>query len=125
MKKAYIDIAGKWAFVFAYRIGENDLDEISRWLDALGASKKDIRKACDVIMGINQGFTFTRSEQRMSVMCVSRASSKAQWYNTLVHEIDHLQHDICTYYDVPHGGEESAYLQGYIMQGIMEAINSE
>ena len=119
MTKHYIDIVGKWAFVIAYDIREKDLGEIGDWLDALGAEKADIYKAQDVLTGLNAGLTYSSPRQRMSIVCVGNATSEEQWWNTLVHEIEHLKNAIGNYYGVEKGSEEEAYLIGYIMQRIV------
>ena len=111
--------------ILAWRIEPGDLDAIADWLDALGCDEADVRKATRNVMGTNQGFTFSNPDKRMSLMCISRATSEAQWANTLVHEIDHLQHAILEYYVVAHGTEDAAYLQGYIMQKMVKAIREE
>ena len=122
MDKFYIDIKGKWAIVFAYNINEDDITEVSGWLKALGAKRKDIDKACRIAMSTNCGFTFSNDELRMSVTAISNASSEEQWWNTCVHEIDHIQAAICKYYDVDLGTEEAAYLQGYLMLKVLRGI---
>lgn len=58
----------------------------------------------------------------MSVMCIGEATDDEQWWDTLDHEIDHLQGAILRYYGVEHDTEEAAYLQGYIMRGIVKAL---
>ena len=125
MTKHYIDIVGKWAFVFAYDIKDGDQEEIGEWLRALGCTERQVRKACRVAVSMNSGFTFSRPELRMSVMVVAPASSEEQFMNTLVHEIDHLQAAICEYYDVAPGTEEAAYLQGYVMQRVFRALRDD
>ena len=50
----------------------------------------------------------------MSVVCIGWTTSRAEWHSSIVHEIDHVQRDICEYYDVSLGGELAAYLQGYL-----------
>lgn len=124
MKKYYIDIAGKWAFVFAYNIGERDLDEVGEWLEALGASDEEVEKAKHLLTLKNKGVTLSRSGLRMSVMCIGKATDLAQWWDTVAHEIDHLQHSIMRYYDVREGSEEAAYLQGYIMRKIIKVLRN-
>jgi len=125
MKKHYIDIVGRWAFIFAYDIEENNLGEVGDWLEALGASRRDIIRSQRVLSGLNTGFTFSSDSLRMSVMCISNATDVEQWWDTLDHEIDHLQYTIMQYYDVEPGTEEAAYLQGYIMRGIVKALLSD
>lgn len=73
-------------------------------------------------MSTNCGFTFSNDELRMSVTAISNASSKEQWWDTCVHEIDHIQAAICKYYDVDLGTEEAAYLQGYLMLKVLRGI---
>ena len=122
MEKRYIDIEGKWGVVFAYDIKEDDLDEIASWLEALDATRKEVRKARRVVMRWNSGLTFSNDALRMSVMIVSKSTSREQFMNTLSHEIGHLKYDLCMYYDVEDGSEEEMYLQGYIMQRIIRAM---
>lgn len=124
MTKHYIDIVGKWAFVIAYDIREKDLGEIGDWLDALGAEKADIYKAQDVLTGLNAGLTYSSPRQRMSIVCIGNATSEEQWWNTLVHEIEHLKNAIGNYYGVEKGSEEEAYLIGYVMQRIVRNFKS-
>lgn len=125
MKKHYIDIVGKWAFIFAYDIGEEDLGEVGEWLEALGAGRREIRRAQRLLTKLNKGFTFSRPSLRMSVMCIGDATEPEQWWDTLDHEIDHLQGAILHYYGVEHDTEDAAYLQGYIMRGIIKALRQD
>lgn len=122
MEKRYIDINGHWAFLFAYDIDEEGLEDIGGWLRALGCGRRKIAEALRVARATNCGFTFSNPELKMSVMAISNASSAEQWWDTLAHEIDHLQDAICRAYDVPLGTEEAAYLQGYIMRGVFSSL---
>lgn len=125
MYKHYLDIVGKWAFVFAYNIKEEDLDEVGEWLKALGAKPREIRRAQHLLMKPNKGFTFSYSGLRMSVMAVGDATSLEQWWDTLDHEIDHLQDAVMEYYGVEPGTEDAAWLQGYIMRLIVKALRHD
>lgn len=122
MTKRYIDIVKKWAFVFACDIDEDDTEEVGDWLEALGASRREIARACRVILGTNKGFTYSNSELRMSVMCIGRASSREQWWDSVAHEVDHLQNTILDYYHVDNGTEDAAWLQGYLVRSIVKSL---
>ena len=122
MKKHYIDIVGKWAIIFAYNISPDDFDEVKSWLYALGASERDLAHVGEVLEKENTGFTISNPELKMSVMCVGQASDESQWWDSLVHEIDHAQTAIMEHYDVDCGSEEAAYLQGYIMRRIIRVL---
>ena len=124
MKARYIDIVKKWAFVFAYGIGEDDVEDVGDWLEALGASRREISRACRMILGTNKGFTYSNSDLRMSVMCISRASSREQWWDTVAHEVDHLQTAILDYYHVEPGTEDAAWLQGYLVRQIVKVMHN-
>lgn len=125
MYKHYLDIAGKWAFIFAYNIGEDNLDEIGQWIEALGASRKEIKRTQRLLQTPNKGFTFSKESLRMSVVCIGNTTSLEQWWDTLSHEIDHLQDAVMQYYDVEAGTEDAAWLQGYIMRLIVKALRQD
>jgi hypothetical protein len=125
MYKHYLDIAGKWAFIFAYNIGEDNLDEIGEWIEALGASRKEIKRTQRLLQTPNKGFTFSKESLRMSVVCIGNTTSLEQWWDTLSHEIDHLQDAVMQYYYVSSGTEDAAWLQGYIMRLIVKALRHD
>lgn len=95
---------------------------ISDWLEALGAGRKEIEHACNTILKENKGFTYSNPDLRMSLMCISRVTSIDQWFDSMTHEVDHLQWEIMQYYDVDPGTEDAAWLQGYIVRMIIKAI---
>ena len=64
----------------------------------------------------NTGFTYTDFNKRKSVVGISRTTSQEQFFNTLTHEVKHVQSHICRYYHVKEDSEDAAYLTGYIIQ---------
>lgn len=125
MKKHYIDIVGKWAFVFAYDIEGKNLGEVGEWLEALGAVKREIFRAQEVLTKENTGLTYSNPSQRMSVVCMAQQSDMGQWWNTAVHEFEHLKNAIMNYYHVEKDSEEEAYLLGYIVQKVVQKLNAD
>lgn len=63
---------------------------------------------------MNSGFTRTDFTKKLSIVCIGIAYSSAEFLNTVVHEIKHVQSHICRYYGVPEDGEDAAYLIGYL-----------
>ena len=122
MKKHYIDIDGYWGVIFIYDYDMLDMDEISAILDSFGLSERKIREAMPVLYGANGGITVSRSDITMSVVIVSKATSMEQFFDTVVHEIDHVQNAVDMFYGVKQGSEDSAWLQGYIMRGITKTL---
>lgn len=115
-----INIQNKWQCYFFF--GNNDLSLLSDYLMNIECSRRKINKAIRSIQSINSGFTFTNYRYKTSIIGISDADSKWQWFNTLVHELKHVQSHICHYYDVDESGEEAAYLIGYLMQQIMKLL---
>lgn len=71
----------------------------------------------DIYLGEKDtGFTHTDFNKHKSIIGISQTTSQEQFFNTLVHELKHVQSHICYYYDVAEDSEEAAYLIGYIMQ---------
>ena len=64
----------------------------------------------------NTGFTHTDFYKKKSIVGISETDSQEQFFNTLVHEIKHVQSHICMYYNVEEDSEEAAYLTGFIAQ---------
>lgn len=64
---------------------------------------------------LNQGFTYSDTNKRKSIVVIGLTDSLEQFYNTVVHEAKHLQSTICKYYDVSEDSEDAAYLIGYIV----------
>lgn len=111
----WIDIDnGAWRVVVNYEVTPNDMPYILKQLLAVGASDEDIEKAYGKFYSPNDAFTISDDTQRMSLVCIGWTETRAQYHNSVVHEIDHVQRDICEYYDVSLGGETAAYLQGYL-----------
>lgn len=69
------------------------------------------------------GFTHTDFEKKRSIIGISKAKSKGELINTIVHEAKHLQSHICRYYNVSEDSEEAAYLIGYIVQKMYSYFN--
>lgn len=84
-----IDVVGKWKIIVVYNafLGEKDT-----------------------------GFTYTDYKKRKSIVGISISSSHKQFFNTMMHEVKHVQSHICQYYDVDEDSEEAAYLVGYIVE---------
>jgi hypothetical protein len=90
-----IDVNGYWKIIIVYNV-------------YLG--KKDT------------GFTYTDFDKKKSIIGISEVSSKEQFFNTLVHEIKHVQSHICKYYNVLEDSEDAAYLSGFIAQKAYKAV---
>ena len=91
-------------------------DEIMDCLKNIGCPPQKLKesyrnlKACK----LNTGLTYSNYYLRESVMVIGKTSSSDEFSDSMMHELRHLEDHIATAYKMPAGGEEIAYLAGYI-----------
>ena len=117
----YIKI-GTWNLLIYYNASLDNRVELKDSLLSLGASKREIKKALQVLRNKNAGFTFSNSDQMMSIVCIGEAENNQQFLDTIVHELKHVQSHICEFYDVEEDSEEAAYLMGYMIRKMYKFI---
>ena len=116
MIKSIIDIAGYWSIVLFVDVDYDRFNIIESTLTNILAPISVIDEIYDTISyKLDSGVTFTNSDYKTSVVCINKASTKEELINTISHEADHVQTDICKYYDVPLDSEQAAYLIGYLI----------
>ena len=124
MIQDYKDIGGYWGVVFCYGYDERDYEEIEEILYTFGLDTDNARRSIDILSDPNTGMTVSLPKLKMSVVFISRATSREQWVDTIMHEADHLQASILDYYGIRQGSEEAAYLQGYIARKTTSIIDN-
>ena len=123
MKVQYIELGNrKWNILIYYNCSIEDFDSIADSLEQTKCSKKDISRSLKVLRHKNTGLTFSNSDYKMSIVCISQATSISQFISTAVHELKHVQSHICSFYKVPEKGEEAAYLIGYIAKRMFKMM---
>ena len=116
MIKSVIDVAGYWSIVLFVDIDYDKFDVIETELTNILAPISVIDEIYDKISyKYDSGVTFTNSDFRTSVVCINKTTSREELINTITHEADHIQDDICDYYNVPLDSEQAAYLIGYLV----------
>ena len=91
-------------------------DEIMDCLKNIGCPPQKLKesyrnlKACK----LNTGLTYSNYHLRESVMVIGKTSSPDEFSDSLMHELRHLEDHIAVACKIPTGGEEIAYLAGYI-----------
>lgn len=112
----YIQLGKRgWNVLVYYGVEKEDFIEVGDSLRQLGCSEKDMKMSFKVLRKKNTGLTFTNTDYKMSIVCISEATDTSQFVNTAIHEAKHVQSHICSYYNIDEGGEEAAYLIGYIV----------
>ena len=122
MLRDYLDIDRHWGILAYYDVVPSDFSQLAPILREFGCPESEIDHAYRAIHRANKAFVFTAPWARMSVMVVGRVTHPSQFLNSLLHEFDHLQDAILQYYQVEHGTEDAAYLQGYLGQIAYEGI---
>jgi len=122
MLRDYLDINRHWGILAYYDALPSDFAQLAPILREFGCPESEIGRAYSTIHRTNKAFVFTAPWARMSVMVVGRVTHPSQFLNSLLHEFDHLQDAILQYYQVEHGTEDAAYLQGYLGQIAYEGI---
>lgn len=110
-----------WRLLVFYNVTVNDLDTVLPTLWENNCSNEGIREVALAIMNPNSGFT--HSNGRYSIMGIGWVNSVYEFYNTLVHEINHLQDDICIYYKLPLYGEIPSTIAGDIAMEMYKNFN--
>ena len=113
----YIQLGDRgWNVLVYYGVGKEDFLEVEDSLLQLDCPVSYIKRAFRVLKNENTGFTFSNSDYKMSIVCISLSSNTDQFVNTVIHEAKHVQSHICSYYGIDEAGEEAAYLIGYLVQ---------
>ena len=116
MIKSTIDVAGYWSIVLFVDVDYDNYDIVESALTNILAPISVIDEIYNKISyEFNSGVTFTNSDFRTSVVCINKATSREELINSISHEADHVQDDICKYYNVPLDSEQAAYLIGYLV----------
>lgn len=122
MIRSYLDIDRHWGILAYYDALPSDFSQLAPILREFGCPEHEIEKAWHTCHHPNRAFVFNAPWARMSVLVVGRVTHPAQFLNSFMHEADHLQAAILSYYRVPQGTEDAAYLQGFIGQIAYESI---
>lgn len=125
MTTKYIGVGddGEWGLIINYNLHSHDADELAAVMDSFGMSNADINEALGVLLKeYNSGMCVSREDLRMSAVFIGRTDSRSQFWNTISHELTHVGTAIIDYYAVSYSSEAAAYLQGYLLQRVVEEI---
>ena len=123
MTAQYIQLGdGDWNVLVYYNVSKEDFVEIADSLTQIDCSEKEIRKAFKVLRRKNTGLTFSNTNYKMSIVCISEATDISQFVNTAIHEAKHVQSHICEYYNIDENTETAAYLIGHLVQRMYKML---
>ena len=102
-----------------------DVDEIMERLWDLQCSSDVAQKAFNNLISdsLNMGLCYSNYHTKESVLVVGKASSADEFFNSIVHELSHLQGHICDVIGIDPKGEEIAYYMGDLSRDIYPSIS--
>lgn len=113
-----------WHILFIYDINTTkDISEVIRVLSRFNFVDNYLNDIPSLLRGWNHGCTITNTDAKFSIAIIGKATSFGEFNNTIIHELDHVQNDICNYYNVDNTSEQAAYLIGYIAKKVYSKIN--
>lgn len=123
MIRQELDIDGYWRVTVFYLPDVGDMAEVIGELRAVGCPASEVRKILRLFPHRrNKGVTFPGFYYRHSVTVIGKATSWSQFFDSVLHEVDHLVDVITEYYHVSNHREPPAYLQGEIGRQMAPAI---
>jgi hypothetical protein len=113
-----------WQVHIFYRVTCYYTEEIIGLLKSIDCPKDKAREAYNNLVSckLDTGVTYSNYKLRKSVMVISKTSSPEEFLNSLKHECRHLEDHIATAFKMPIGGEEVAYLAGYLGRMLYEDV---
>lgn len=111
-----------WVMVYCGAKTAEDLDKVFGAILSAGAGREKAERAVRELEKPNTGYIFSDGAKCFSLIVVSHATSYAELFNTITHEIDHLTAHVCERFGYATDGEKSAYIQGEIGEGIYPLV---
>lgn len=111
-----------WVMVLCSIKSDEDLEKTYGAILSAGAGRERADIALNVLSNHNSGYIFTDPNKCFSLIAISKATSYAELFNTVTHEINHLTAHICERFGYSTDGEKAAYIQGEIGEGMYPLI---
>ena len=114
-----------WTIHAYYSVGHYYADEILDRLIDMGCQGKKLYRAYKNLKSgkVDTGLTYSNPRQRKTVMVVGYASSGAELFNSLVHEMRHVEEHITTADGIEPYGEDVAYLTGDLGKEVYRCVS--
>lgn len=113
-----------WEIYAYYAVSGYYVDEIMERLWQIGLDSSQAKRAFENLSSgdVDTGLCYSNYAQKRSVMVVGQASSPAEFFNSLTHEVRHLTSHIGNAFGLKDTGEPIAYLSGEISREIYPRI---
>ena len=119
MKTKYINVPpnNKWGVIVVYDFDtRDDMVELIAIMRSFGMSLYNAKKALGILSNYNTGMAVSQDDLRMSAIFIGKATRPEQFWDSVNHELYHVNNAIIDYYNEPYDEEGAAYLQGWLMR---------
>lgn len=116
---------GRWRCDFYFASGPDfDGSSVMECLEDMDAPDYRLFQCWDIIRGdgMNEGFTYSRSEQMRSCIFVGPTTDGPEFLDTFTHELRHLADHIAQHLGIDLDGERVAYLTGDTARDLAEVV---
>ena len=120
----YIEQYG-WRITTFFEVTPYDIREILWHLKRIHTPKAElVTSAVNIMRGkLNNGITRTGPYDRETIMIVGKASSGAEFFNSLFHEVRHVEEQVEPLLGIDPKSEQAAYFRGGIAREIFPHIS--
>ena len=107
-----------WTVHVMYDVHSNDSMKVRRYLRDLGCSGIPLEDAWNLVREgeANKGITDSKVDTRKTVVVIGWTTSKAEYMNSISHEMLHVVQHISEQFLINMYGEEACYLLGGLVQ---------
>lgn len=105
-----------WRVRVYYNATYRDTASIVEHLDLQGYSETTIDAVYSslITMGYDNGLTVVDKKRKLATLVISKATNPSEFFNTLIHELNHLSDFIAEVYGIQPTGESISYMIGDI-----------
>lgn len=111
-----------WTVQVFCSVHGRDADEVAQALEGIGCPYGILREAVSLLLSDEDdcGLTYSNRAMRRTVMVVGRASSPAEFLNSITHESRHLEAHIAQTLGLDPWGEDICYVAGDIAAALYD-----
>lgn len=109
-----------WRVKIYYAVDTYFADEIVDDLIRIGCRGKNLTEAKENLWSgnLDSGLTYSNYDTRQTIMVIGLARNKAQYTNSITHEIGHLAKHIAEALHIDPNSEEVCYIQGDVAEAM-------
>lgn len=124
MIKQHFHVKGYWEVIVFYNIDFSLFFNIEQALDRIKFSKNDILKIKGMMFtGKAKAVTCSSLNYHCSVVLFNKHSSSEDYFNSIVHEAEHVKQAMLDAYNIRDAGEPPAYTIGYLISRMYKVFN--